>query len=143
MDNNTCNKTSNNKYFDCPALMSDGRAFTDYRPSSYTNDLIRIQNGVYDSYQYRQFLISNAEKLMKVNDEYNFMKNGCASCTYQQIPNESTCVYNKHYGLCYPNGCNGLGQNNYATKNMKKDHLDYGLQETLPGNGLPNQRNCN
>ena len=36
---NNCNKTSNNKYFDCPALMSDGRVFTDYRPSSYVNDL--------------------------------------------------------------------------------------------------------
>ena len=28
-----CNKTSNNKYFDCPALMSDGRIMTDYRSS--------------------------------------------------------------------------------------------------------------
>ena len=73
MDKNTCFKTSNNKYFDCPALMSDGRAFTDYRPSNYVNDMIRINNKVYDSYNYRQFLINNAANLMKVNDEYNIL----------------------------------------------------------------------
>ena len=49
-NNNTCLKTSNNKYFDCPALMSDGRTFTDYRPSNYVNDLIKTTKGVYDSY---------------------------------------------------------------------------------------------
>ena len=39
-----CNKTSNNKYFDCPALMSDGRIMTDYRSSTTLNDMIRLNN---------------------------------------------------------------------------------------------------
>ena len=39
-----CNKTSNNKYFNCPAKMSDGRHFTDYRPSCYVNNLLRYNN---------------------------------------------------------------------------------------------------
>ena len=64
---NTCYKTSNNKYFDCPALMSDGRIFTDYRPSAYVNDLMRVQNKVYDSYNYRQFLINNGLNVIKTN----------------------------------------------------------------------------
>ena len=29
---------SNNKYFDCPPRMSDGRNFTDYRPSCDVNN---------------------------------------------------------------------------------------------------------
>ena len=28
----SCERTSDNRYFDCPARMSDGRLFTDYRP---------------------------------------------------------------------------------------------------------------
>jgi len=110
----SCNKTSNNKYFDCPALMADGRAFTDYRPSSYVDDTIRVQNRVFDSYSYRQFLIHNGLNIMETNNKYNDMKNGCASCSYNQIPTESTCVYNKQFGLCAPNAYNGLGQNNIA-----------------------------
>ena len=39
-----CNKTSNNKYFDCPALMSDGRIMTDYRSATTLNDMIRLNN---------------------------------------------------------------------------------------------------
>ena len=42
--NNTCDKTSNNKYFSCPARMDDGRTFTDYRPSSSVDDMIRYSN---------------------------------------------------------------------------------------------------
>ena len=131
---NTCYKTSNNKYFDCPALMEDGRAFTDYRPSSYVNDLIRVENQVYDSYSYRQFLIHNGLNIIKVNDQYNQLKNGCASCSYNEIPNEASCVYNKQFGLCMPNGCNGLGQNNYASpyENNQGYNPGYQVKEPAP-----------
>lgn len=129
---NNCNKTSNNKYFDCPALMSDGRVFTDYRPTSYVDDLIRIQNKVYDSYSYRQFLISNGLNIIETNDKYNTMKNGCASCNYTNVSNESTCVYNKQYGLCMPNGCNGLGQNNYASPFEANEKYNPGYQTPQP-----------
>lgn len=129
---NTCYKTSNNKYFDCPALMSDGRIFTDYRPSAYVNDLMRIQNKVYDSYNYRQFLINNGLNVIKTNDMYNEMKNGCGQCKYAEIKNESTCVYNKKYGLCAPNGCNGLGQNNYASPEGAAAPYNPGYQVNMP-----------
>jgi len=134
---NSCNKTSNNKYFDCPALMSDGRAFTDYRPSSYVNDLIRVQNKVFDSYSYRQFLIKNGLAIIQLNDQYNELKNGCPSCRYDNIPNEASCVYNKHFGLCMPNGCNGLGQNNYATPVERGDRYDPQLQVDMPSPSRP------
>lgn len=134
---NTCNKTSNNKYFDCPALMSDGRIFTDYRPSAYVNDLIRVENKVYDSYAYRQFLINNGLNIIKTNDRYNEMKNGCPQCSYKEIPNEASCVYNKKYGLCMPNGCNGLGQNNYASPYEQKQKYNPGYQVEMPSPARP------
>jgi hypothetical protein len=52
--NTSCNKTSNNKYFDCPARMDDGRGFTDYRPNSTVNDMIRYSNNIMGSNEYRQ-----------------------------------------------------------------------------------------
>ena len=109
----SCNKTSNNKYFDCPALMEDGRAFTDYRPN--IDDTIRIQNRVFDSYSYRQFLIHNGLNIMKINNQQNEMKNGCSACSYNNIPTESTCIYNKQFGLCTPNANDGIGQNNISS----------------------------
>ena len=60
----TCFKTSNNKYFQCPPRMADGRHFTDYRPSNYINDLIRADNSISNSLQYRVFLQNNANTLM-------------------------------------------------------------------------------
>ena len=134
MEKNNCFKTSNNKYFDCPALMSDGRAFTDYRPSNYVNDMIRINNQVYDSYTYRQFLIKNADKLMSVNNEYNMLKNDCPSCNYQAtaVQNESVCMYNKKFGLCKTDDCNGLGQRNLATPYQAMGVLRPGLQKSEP-----------
>ena len=34
----SCYKASNNKYFNCPPRMDDGRHFTDYRSSCDTNN---------------------------------------------------------------------------------------------------------
>ena len=107
-----CYKTSNNKYFRCPARMDDGRHFTDYRPNCYVNSLIRYTNKVMGSYNYRQFLIHNATKLMDVNNIYNEKKNGCPECNAVEIPTETKCVVNKSYSVCYPDNCNGLGLRN-------------------------------
>ena len=77
MNNQNCNKTSNNKYFDCPALMSDGRIMTDYRSSNTVNDMIRISNNTLSSYDYRNFLTNNATNIMKINNDYIYNKNSC------------------------------------------------------------------
>ena len=39
--------------------MNDGRAFTDYRSSSFLNDELRMQGNVGNSYEFRQYLINN------------------------------------------------------------------------------------
>ena len=80
---------SNNakKNFNCPALMSDGRHVTDYRPSCYVHDQIQKQNGIHNSHQYRRFLQQNADKLMAINQMYYESKNHCDSCYFQPDPN--------------------------------------------------------
>ncbi len=75
-----CNRTTDNKHFDCPPRMSDGRHFTDYRPECYVNDLIRADNGVNNNLQWRNFLTQNAEKLMDLNRQHACQKNCCGGC---------------------------------------------------------------
>jgi hypothetical protein len=110
-----CNKTSNNKYFNCPARMSDGRHFTDYRPNCFVNNLLRYNNNTMSNYEYRQFLINNGSELMKINNIYTEEKVGCKPCTAKDIKHQTKCHYNKVNGLCEVNDVNGVGLMNDAT----------------------------
>ena len=96
----------NNSYVnrDCPPLMSDGRLVTDYRPSCELHSSIRYHNGLYDSNQYRQFMINNAEKLMQASDKFYENLRGCKSCNFvHPDPNNNDtfwAYYRKHlYGM--------------------------------------------
>ena len=106
---NNCNKTSNNKYFDCPARMDDGRTFTDYRSSSQVDDMIRYSNNVMSSYEYRQFLINNADNIMNINNQYIFDKVGCESCNSEKVPFKTKCDINSDFSVCSNINYNCIG----------------------------------
>ena len=110
--NTSCNKTSNNKYFDCPARMDDGRAFTDYRPNSTVNDMIRYSNNIMGSNEYRQFLIHNAVNIMNISNNYTASKMGCNSCNYEPVPFNTQCDYNNNFPVCNIVNPNGIGIRN-------------------------------
>ncbi len=74
----------NNSTKDCPALMSDGRHATDYRPSCCVYDLVLNQNNLKSNHDARKFLQENAEQLMKRNSQYFSEKNSC-NCKYSQV----------------------------------------------------------
>jgi hypothetical protein len=76
----SCYKTSNNKHFNSTALMSDGRPFTDYRPSYEVNNSMIKNNDIKNVHDYRMFLMNNATKIMDSNDKYIHMKNGYGNC---------------------------------------------------------------
>ena len=70
----------------CPLKMSDGRAFTDYRPRCMVNSelLLDVYNNsmVRSSYESRMYLQENAEKLMERNRVTMIGNlNPCAPCT--------------------------------------------------------------
>ena len=44
--------------------MADGRHFTDYRPNCHANNLVRANNAVLNSHEYRMFLTHNANKII-------------------------------------------------------------------------------
>jgi hypothetical protein len=104
-----CFKVSNNKYPDCPAIMDDGRAFTDYRSSCYINDMLRVKNGIQNSYDYRQFLINNGAKLINTIRLYNIEKSSCTPCDAKPINCQNICNVDRQSVNCSLNNSCGLG----------------------------------
>ena len=60
-----CYRATNNKYKSCPALMSDGRGFTDYRSNRQVNDSLRSDMNIISSHNFREFLIRHSDKLLE------------------------------------------------------------------------------
>jgi hypothetical protein len=73
-----CAKTPDPKFQGCPALMSDGRQFTDYRPRCMTIP-VSCQIGT-SSHDVRMFLTHNADKLMERDRQLAYQLNGCENC---------------------------------------------------------------
>ena len=110
-----CFKISNNKYFNCPALMADGRTFTDYRPSCVIDQGILKNNNIRSSYEYRQFLIKNASTFMRENNDINYKKNGCETCNAEAIPLKTVCEVDGYTSICRMNDDGGLGMDTIAS----------------------------
>jgi len=109
----SCHKVSNNKYFDSPALMSDGRQFTDYRPSCDMNNMLRVKNSLPNSFKYRMFMTNNAEKIMDLN-RVNACNINCSKpCNGDQVmlPEQTRVTCNKeNCDSVALNSAVGLGQ---------------------------------
>ncbi len=119
-----CNKTSNNKYFECPARMSDGRIFTDYRGAVHVDDLIRYTNKITSNYDYRMFLTHNAEQIMVLNNNYTKDKVQCTDCNFQEVPFQQECVYNQVSPKCRELNKNGVGLKNVGIANQMVDKAE-------------------
>jgi len=108
------NKVSNNKYLDCPALMSDGRMFTDYRASCFRNDMLKIQNKITNSYDYRQFLINNGENIIHNIRKYNMDRLSCRPCDAAPINCNEVCKVSPDSVNCMLSKNCGFGRCNMA-----------------------------
>ena len=71
----TCNGASNNIHFDFPPLMSDGRNFANWNPACAINEHMRRKYGISSNYEYRQFLMANADKIIQQNQ-----REACDQC---------------------------------------------------------------
>jgi len=58
---------SNNKFPNCPALMEDGKIFTDYRTHKIADLELAKQFKIGDSQSYRMFLQENGRALISNN----------------------------------------------------------------------------
>ena len=66
---------SNNIHKNFPPLMSDGRLYTQLDPNCEENDRLKRFLNIQNNYDYRQYLINNAESLMNKNRMSSFMLN--------------------------------------------------------------------
>lgn len=74
----SCDRVSNNKYSSCPALMSDGRLFTDY--NTRCGQVTDMFDKKLNSYDYRQFLIQNAGELIDSQRKAAYAASFCGPC---------------------------------------------------------------
>ena len=74
-----------NYFKDCPAMMSDGRLFTDYRTDVRANEYIKYINSIDNNDKYRIFLQSNATNFM--DNEWNVFKeiNSLFNCHIENV----------------------------------------------------------
>ena len=145
----SCFKTSDNKHFQCPPRMADGRHFTDYRPSNFINDLIRADNNISNSLNYRVFLQENADSLMDRQREIACKLNCCGPCPIASskegfengtmLPEQYKFVTDGRVGKMVMNDVNGLGtgRNYYTYENQENDCSK--LPSAWPAPQNPNQ----
>ena len=114
-NSNSCLKASDNKHFDCPARMADGRHFTDYRPNCHLNNNLRTNNKLENTFDYRRFLQHRAGDVMDFNRKSAYQQNGCGTC--KEPYHQNTMLPEQTRLYCDKNGCkskvvdpNGLGQ---------------------------------
>ena len=63
----TCYSGSNNIHFDFPPIMSDGRNFANWQPGAVIDETIRKTSDIKSNYDYRKYLISHADEIIKFN----------------------------------------------------------------------------
>lgn len=104
-------KVPNNKYSTCPALMSDGRLFTDYRPRCNSMEAM-LTKGM-SSYDYRQYLIQHADELMQEHRHQAIAVGACESCDASDkcmMTEETATLCSASTCTTQVNDVNGLGR---------------------------------
>ena len=63
----TCYSGSNNIHYSLPPLMSDGRNYASWTPDSIMNDEIKKNAKITTNWDYRRYMQTNAQDIMKHN----------------------------------------------------------------------------
>ena len=125
--------------------MSDARAFTDYRPSNYINDLIRADNNISNSLQYRVFLQNNANALMDRQRQIACQENCCGPCPAVKegfdtmLPEQYMFVTDGRSSKMVLNDVNGLGTGRMHYTFGRPDENCDSLPSAWPTDQAPNQ----
>jgi hypothetical protein len=100
-----CIRPSNNKHFDCPPRMSDGRIFTDYRPRCDINfvDFLDASGRSMDSYKYRQYLTNNTDAILTRFRDNSYYSARCGPC--MEPYNEGTMLQEQERTYCDAKTC--------------------------------------
>ena len=75
MSTGVCNSGSHNVHHTFPALMSDGRNFTNFTSATVLSENIKTAQNIKTNSEYRAYLTNNADLIIENNQ-----KNACAQC---------------------------------------------------------------
>lgn len=148
----TCYRPSNNKHFDCPPRMADGRLFTDYRPRCVKNFVYApdsTETGYLDSYKYRQHLINNADPILNAMRAEAYNMAVCAPCIVEH-DQPGTMLPEKIIQKCdgrsckvYANDPNGLGIGRaYGGEGFTGDKRKFLSQKAAENDYFTDNANC-
>tara|TARA_Y100000741_G_scaffold111950_1_gene84026 strand:+ start:412 stop:843 length:432 start_codon:yes stop_codon:yes gene_type:complete len=124
MNINNYNTAKNNIHSHFPALMEDGNLYTNWNSVSLTNDMLKNKSSQRDNYQYRQWLVSNAESVMKQNQVNAFADSCTNNNMFKKVANSSKYIFRNCNDKVTPPG--------YETSDLKDVYLSkQELQERL------------
>ena len=122
----SCQRPSENRAWDCPPRMADGRLFTDYRPRCLQNLQYR-KDAMEGSYDYRQYMIQNGTSLINTERKKAAALAECGPCVEPVL--QGTMVPEADKWVCNKQTCarvsTGAGPFAFATGR------DYGLDKSL------------
>ena len=81
----------NNFYPNSPAIMTDGRAFSNWQPTAVLNEQIRTRENLQTNWDYRQYLQKNAKSIMEFDQATACQQTGCPNAyafTEQSFPSD-------------------------------------------------------
>jgi hypothetical protein len=126
--NSNINRATDNYFMDFPAIMQDGRSYTDYKPSCVMNkDSIGMT-----SFEYRNFLTRNADKIIQNNTKLLNELGGCGQCSdYSVVPPYVVMSCDKDNCIQHMRSPNGLGMEIQASidseRHKKIDYIKHQL----------------
>lgn len=117
----------NNKYSNFAPLMSDSRLFTLYDPYYENNDKFMEEHKIENNFDYRQYLIRNADKIIEDNQKTVCNQVGvCRFSTepYTQRNPEGKYLYKGHSDKTQPYGYEPSDmKNSYIEKSARKSRM--------------------
>ena len=67
----------NNIHFDSPAIMADGRTYSNWLPCAAINENIRKRENINTNWDYRNYLQSNANSIIDMDRRIACEQSGC------------------------------------------------------------------
>jgi len=113
----TCYTGSNNIHFNFPPIMADGRNFASWQPGAVVNEKIRQESGIKSNWQYRKYLMENADQIIKYNQlgACEQSSGGVVNYGGEEKLNGSPFLYNSYLENSQPFG--------YENSDLKSSYL--------------------
>ena len=99
-------RVTDNFNLDFPAIMADGRQFTDYRSNCILNKMSKQMT----SQEYKNYLINNTSEILSNQSKINEQLMGCKSCSdYSIVPPFLSLNCNGNQCRSFVNDIDGIG----------------------------------